>query len=127
MRLARDGNRVVYSSRRLLSRARVEFRGAYWPDGPVREAEPGSLEHFLTDRYCLYTQTRDGRLERLEIQHAPWPLQAAGADIDTNTVAAAQGITLPGDRPILHFSRRLDVVGWLSETISSLPVPLARR
>jgi uncharacterized protein YqjF (DUF2071 family) len=123
MRLTHDGDRVRYASSRLLSRARVEFRGVYWPDGPVKEASRGSLEQFLTDRYCLYTAAPDGRLQRLEIQHAPWPLQPAGADIDTNTVAEAQGIRLPGASPILHFSRRLDVVGWLSETISSSAPP----
>jgi len=121
MRLSLDGDRVGYSARRLLSRSRVEFRAVYWPDGPVREAARGTLEHFLTERYCLYTQAPDGRLERLEIHHSPWPLQPAVAEIDTNTVAEAQGIRLPGGRPILHFSRRLDVVGWTSETISSSP------
>lgn len=121
MRVGHDGERVRYFSRRRFSKSRVDFRGVYWPEGPVQEAAPGTLEHFLTERYCLYARTPDGRLERLEVHHRPWPLQPAGADIDTNTVLEAQGIRTPACRPLLHFSRRLDVVGWAPESVSSSP------
>jgi hypothetical protein len=42
----------------------------------------------------------------------PWPLQDAEAEIEVNTMARAAGITLPDVRPLLHFSRRLDVLIW---------------
>jgi len=121
MHVGHDGERVRYDSRRRFSRSRVDFRGAYWPEGAVQEAVPGTLEHFLTARYCLYARRPDRRLERLEVHHWPWPLQPAAADIDTNTVLEAQGIRKPASRPLLHFSRRLDVVGWAPEVISSSP------
>src|SRR5690242_17888012 len=56
------------------------FEARYRPTGPVRLAQAGSLEDWLTARYCLYT-TRGAHLLRGEIHHAPWPLQLAEADI----------------------------------------------
>lgn len=73
--------------------------------------EKGSLEHWLTDRYCLYT-THRGELYRGEIHHQPWPLQDAEADLETNTVATGAGISLAGDAPSLLFARRLEVLVW---------------
>ena len=110
----------VWSSMRVTSGARVHyqvrqggarFRGEYWPVGPVRAASAGTLEHFLTERYCLYSR-RGRRLLRLEVHHPPWPLQPAQAAIAENTIAATLGIPAPSSHPILHFARRIDVVGW---------------
>jgi len=77
---------------------------------------PGSLEHWLTERYCLYTADRAGRLLRGEINHPPWPLQPAQAEIELNTMATVHGIALPG-QPVCHFARQLDVVAWPLESI----------
>ena len=109
------GQSVAYSSVRAGSQ--VAFEGTYAPAGPACETAPGSLEHFLTERYCLYTQDRRGRRLRLNIHHQPWPLQPAEAFFVTNRVAQPQGIALPDTSPLLHFSRRLDVVGWGLERI----------
>jgi uncharacterized protein YqjF (DUF2071 family) len=107
-----DGARIHYRSVRRGAGPRVAFSGAYRPTSDVVAARPGTLEHFLTERYCLYTQTRAGALLRANIHHAPWPLQRASAEIAENTIGDAQGIALPGPPTLLHFSRRLDVVVW---------------
>jgi uncharacterized protein len=112
MRVEPDGPRVSYSSERRGRGSRVAFRATYEPTGGVQLAARGTLEHFLTERYCLYTRRPGGLLTRLEIDHPPWPLQPAAAEIETNLVAEPQGIRLPTREPLLHFSRRLDVVGW---------------
>lgn len=117
MRVRVDGRRIRYTSTRLSARHRVVFRGTYWPAGPVYEAAPRSLESFLAERYCLYTQSPRGTLERIQVHHWPWPLQRAEAEIELNTVASAQGIALPAGPPLLHYARRLDVVGWGRETL----------
>ncbi|HEX4404515.1 MAG TPA: DUF2071 domain-containing protein, partial [Polyangia bacterium] len=59
-----------------------------------------------------YTLYRVGAILRADIHHAPWPLQAAEAEIAENTIGDAQGIALEGPPALLHFSRRLDVVVW---------------
>jgi uncharacterized protein YqjF (DUF2071 family) len=84
----------------------------YHPIGPPAEAVPGTLDYFLTERYCLYTAATSGRLKRLDIHHPPWQLQRATATFARNTLAARQGIALPDREPILHFSRRQDVIAW---------------
>jgi uncharacterized protein YqjF (DUF2071 family) len=100
---------VLYESRR--DNAPAEFRGRYRPVGEVRIREKGSLEHWLTERYCLFTIHR-GAVYVGEIHHQPWPLQDASAEIEMNSVARAGGIELPETKPLLHFARRLDVLLW---------------
>ncbi len=103
-----SGN-IRYSSRRAGGAA--EFRGQYSARAEVRLRERGSIEHWLTERYCLYT-TYDGQVYRGEIHHAPWPLQDAAAEFEINTVASAAGVSLPATAPLLHFARRLEVLIW---------------
>ncbi len=104
----REGT-IHYSSRRY--RASAEFRGRYRPVGAVNLAEKNSLEHWLTERYCLYTEHR-GQLYRGEIHHQQWPLQKAEADFEINTMAEAAGVALPKSNPHLLFARKLDVLIW---------------
>lgn len=104
----RDGW-IIYRSSRTNSPA--EFRGRYRPRGPVQLRAPGSLEHWLMERYCLYTVS-GGRVYRSEIHHPQWPLQDAEAEIQTNTMTAAAQIQLPSAIPLLHYSKKLDVLIW---------------
>jgi uncharacterized protein YqjF (DUF2071 family) len=108
----RDGS-IHYTSRRRSRRdgAEAEFCGHYRPISDIRLPDHGSIEHWLTERYCLYTKHR-GQVYRGEIHHPPWPLQDAEAELESNTMAAATGITLPPPKPLLHFSRRQDVLIW---------------
>jgi uncharacterized protein YqjF (DUF2071 family) len=103
--------RVTYRSVRR-SAISAQFAGTYAPVGAVALPQQGTLEHFLVERYCLYTTTRSGELRRLDIHHQPWPLQTADAQIAVNTMAAASGITLPSVAPLLHFAKRMDVLTW---------------
>jgi uncharacterized protein len=107
MSAERRGEWIEYECARIEEAGRV-FSGRYRPDGPVFNAKPGSREEFLTERYCLYTTGERGRLHRAEIHHEPWPLQAAEAEIELVSISPVE---LTGD-PILHFSRRLDIVVW---------------
>jgi uncharacterized protein YqjF (DUF2071 family) len=87
------------------------FRGRYRPVSDVQFRQPGTPERWLTERYCLYTVVRD-EVFRAEIQHVQWPLQDAEAEISANTMASAAGIQLPQVSPLLHFSKRLEVLVW---------------
>ena len=107
------GDTVHYVSRR---RGGPALAATYAPAGPAFTAARGSLEFFLTERYCLYHVDPLGRPSRLEIHHAPWPLQPARAEIELNTMAAPLGINLQG-APLLHFAKRLDVVAWWPRAI----------
>lgn len=59
----------------------------------------------------------DGVVRRTEVHHAPWPLQRAEAEIETNTMTAAGGVAVYGPPALLHFSKRIDVVVWGSEGV----------
>jgi hypothetical protein len=87
----------------------AELRARYAPDGSPAAAVPGSLEHFLVERYSLFADVGDGRLLRGDIVHPPWPLQPATAEWQHNSMAAAAGLALPDRAPLLHFARRLEV------------------
>ena len=111
MRAERRGDSIQYESTRIGSPARpYVFSGRYRPTGPAAPAPAGSLAYFLAERYCLYT-VHESRVHRADIHHAPWPLQPATAEIELNTMAP-DGIELPDDLPLLHFSARQDVVIW---------------
>lgn len=101
---------VAYESERTHpGAAPARFRAWYRPTGDTFLSTPGSFEHWCTERYCLFT-TAEGRLQRLDIEHRPWPLQPAVADVVENTMAAASGIALPPEPPHVLFARRLEVV-----------------
>jgi len=113
----RDGW-VEYDSERLGNAAvpaRLSMR--YQPAGDVFIAKPGSLEDFLTRRYCLYAVGRHDEVSRLEIDHVPWPLQPARAEIRLNTMVKPLGLQLHGD-PLLHFARRMEMNAWWPESIN---------
>ena len=120
MRIANTDGRFVYTSRRVARQNRPdnpELRITYSPCGDVLPWEPPSqsLERFLTERYCLYT-VRTGRIFRANIHHAPWPLQPATAEIEKNTMTVPLNVALEG-KPLLHFSRFLDVLVWSPERV----------
>ena len=111
MNLIGNGNALRYSS----VRAGAEFLASYGPTSDFYHAKPGSLEHWLTERYCLYAMAPDGSIWRNEVQHLPWPLQAAKATFDRNTMFSFHGIAMPEPPALLNFAKRLDVVIWDAE------------
>jgi uncharacterized protein YqjF (DUF2071 family) len=112
MSVAQRAGAVQYASRRVSPQAPpAVFRASYGPTGPVFRASPGTLEHWLTERYCLYTLDDEQRVLRGNIHHPPWPLQHARADIEVNSMTTEIAID-PGGAPLLHYARRQDVVFW---------------
>ena len=85
------------------------WESTYGPDGEVAPARPGTLEHFLVERYCLYTAQAES-LYRAEIHHPPWPLQPAEATVELNTMPP-DGLEATGE-PLCHYSERQDVLIW---------------
>lgn len=124
----RSDREFFFYSRRRLSPHPVVFKVRYRGLGPTRktaEISSGSLEYFLTERYCLFTCNRRGETIRANIHHVPSPLEEAEAEIEQNDLAAATGIELPAEKPVLHYSRRLAVYIWPAELLR--PALTARR
>lgn len=82
----------------------------YEPAGPVYYSTAGSLEHFLTERYCLFS-VYENEIFCGHIHHRPWPLQKANCEWRHNSMTAPIGLELHGE-PITHFVKRIDTVEW---------------
>jgi len=93
--------------------APAAFDAVYRPIGEVYRSEAGTLEHWLTARYCLYSADAAGTVFRGEIDHAQWPLQRAEAEIRVNTLGDWLGLSMRGEPETLHFARSLDVRAWM--------------
>jgi uncharacterized protein len=114
--VGRTGDWLEYSSTRTDGRGPLaDFRGRYRPVGEPEPPAPGSRDHFLTERYCLYT-LHEGALYRAEIHHPPWPLQAAEAAVEENSMPP-RGLELRGE-PVCHYSELQDVVIWRLERLA---------
>lgn len=104
MELVRSNANVRYASRRLWPepagaslRISAELNGPLGQptaDGTAGYALPGTLEHFLVERYILYTQVGSGPLLTAQVYHSPYPLQAARVNECEQTLAAAAGLKL---------------------------------
>lgn len=113
MAIEREHGVVRYASDRAsLDGEPAVFRAEYGPAGDTEPALPGSLEYFLSERYCLYTVDEAGRPLRGEIQHPPWPLQPASASIALNTMTRPWGLELPAEPPLLHYAAIQRVLIW---------------
>jgi uncharacterized protein YqjF (DUF2071 family) len=117
MKCREVGGWIEYQSHRSHQGApKAELEGRYRGAGKFFQAQPGTLAHFLTERYCLYSSSK-GRVYRGEIHHPPWLLQQAEAQLIQNSMAEAAGLRLPAEMPLLHFARRQDMVAWAPQRI----------
>jgi uncharacterized protein len=113
MEIRAPGDQIRYQSRRVSTDGQpAELMGCYRPVGAPTPPAQGSLEHWLTERYCLYTLDDQGAVLRADIHHPPWPLMAADADFELNTMAEPYGLKLDSPPPLLHFATRQDVLIW---------------
>jgi uncharacterized protein YqjF (DUF2071 family) len=119
MELHRDKDDAIrYHSRRTHDGTpEAEFRARYRPTGDATTSSPGSLDSWLTERYCLYAVDDSERVYRAEIHHRPWSLRPALMEIDVNTMATAASIVLPAAPPRVSYAHRLDVVVWLPQLV----------
>src|SRR5262245_21656978 len=115
MTIGHEGSAISYASHRMGSSEAL--RVVYRPEGAPAVPAPGSLEHFLTERYCLYHVGRRGRPYRLEIHHAPWRLQTARAEFEVNAMTDRLALDRLIGVPLLHFAERQDAVAWWPQPI----------
>ncbi|MGH7833033.1 MAG: YqjF family protein [Candidatus Binatia bacterium] len=117
--IERERESIHYHSTRLhKGAAPAELDASYKPIGPVYYAAPGTLDHWLTERYCLYASRR-GRVVYGDIHHTPWPLQPAEVELRVNAMTEQIAIEVPKIQPLAHFARRQDVVAWKVATLDA--------
>src|SRR5262245_29390503 len=120
MRSRSSGNgSVEYRSRREHrgATAAAELVARYGSTGRAYQSTKGTLEHWLTERYCLYAMDSRGRAYRANIHHRPWPLEPAFAELTLETVTKAAGVPVSGEPTCGSFTRSIDVAVWWPERL----------
>lgn len=110
---ATDGSGFVadFESERFKSLPPAQYSGSWNIGEPLAKAEPGSVEFFLTERYCLYSYHR-GQIYQSRIFHEPWPLRGATMNSYTSTMIESLGVVTGGDQPLLHYAESIAVDIW---------------
>jgi uncharacterized protein YqjF (DUF2071 family) len=78
------------------------------PTGEIQPAIVGTLEHFLVERYILYT-VRKSQLCQGRVHHTPYPLQSANILALDETLLSAAAIKRPAVDPLAHFASGVNV------------------
>lgn len=108
MHMRREGSRVEYSAQRATS-GQPRLAVSYSTDEPDGEARPGTLDHFLIERYLLHLR-RKSTLWTVQVAHRPYALQQATVHALTDTLIGAHSLPEPvGPPPLVHFSPGVDV------------------
>ncbi|WP_223701763.1 YqjF family protein [Sutcliffiella deserti] len=89
----------------------ASFHVAYRPTSPVFTATKGSIEDWLTARYCLWT-TKGKHVYRGDIHHMPWELQQAEADIKINKIAPFLPAPYFDSDPLLLYAPSIRAFVW---------------
>jgi uncharacterized protein YqjF (DUF2071 family) len=120
MSVAESGDGMIeYRSRRTHRGAvPAEFQARYRPTGASTHSKPGTLDHWLTERYCLYAHDTARRVYRADIHHRPWSLQPAEVALERDTMASAAGLTISSEPARVSFSRQIDVLVWSPERVA---------
>jgi len=117
MSLRQEGDAITYRSRRTHTGAPAAVFDARWTIGPrLPESRPGSLEFFLTERYCFYT-THGDSVFRCRIHHTPWPLSSAEVSTFHSTMIESHGIPAPDGAPLLHYAEAITADIWPLERV----------
>lgn len=107
---------IEYHSSRVGDTSQAEFRGTWTVGNDLAPAEPGSLEFFLIERYCLYTSHED-KLYRCRIHHQPWPLQQAHVASCQSSMIEADCLPTPQGEPLRHCGGPVNVAVWPLEEV----------
>jgi len=108
--LDQDEKMIAYESQRLEAPA-ASYSGRWKIGDNIPQSEPGSLEFFLTERYCLYSE-RHGQIYRSRVFHKPWSLQTAKLDFFKSSMIESLGLITPDEEPLLHYGEEISVEIW---------------
>jgi len=109
MRRSEEGASFRYDSVRVVPAPQATFSGSWTVRGTAAPAEPGSLPHFLAERYLLFSRAAAGKLFRMQVRHAPWPLQPVEDLRFAETLLQADGVPAPVPAVLAQYSEGVDV------------------
>jgi uncharacterized protein YqjF (DUF2071 family) len=109
MALKKEGTGIQYATERVLpGPTPAACHVSYTLTGTPAASTPGTLEHFLAERYILYAYA-GGRLLSGQVYHTPYPLQTAQVSDLKENIVSAMGITVPEAAPLAHYASGVTV------------------
>jgi uncharacterized protein YqjF (DUF2071 family) len=107
-----DGSSYNFAAERTQNdKPPAAFFASFRPEGEPFSPQPGTLESFLVERYCLYYVMK-GVVYRGDIHHEEWKMKHAVADIAVNTVPGAAGLQLASTPDHVLFCNSTDTLIW---------------
>jgi uncharacterized protein len=108
MGIRRHGSQIEYRTRRLLG-GQARSLAIFEPGELLGPSAPGSLEHFLIERYYLHA-VRGGRLWCGQVHHTAYPVQRATLLGLHDELIGAAGLPPPTIQPpLVHYVKGVDV------------------
>ena len=112
--LRQEGDTIHYDLERTDAQRPAAFKASWEIGRELPESEPGTLEFFLTERYCLYSASGES-IYRARIHHPPWPLRQAKLISHTSDIAESDYLPMPKGKPLVHYAEALAVYVWPPE------------
>jgi uncharacterized protein YqjF (DUF2071 family) len=112
--LRQEGDIIHYHLRRTDAERPGAFDASWEIGKELPEAEPGTLEFFLTERYCLYSASGES-IYRARIHHRPWPLRQAALLSHASDIAESDYLPRLKGKPLVHYAEALAVDVWRPE------------
>jgi uncharacterized protein YqjF (DUF2071 family) len=108
--LEQERSTINYSLTRT-DKPAATFRASWNIGYPLPTSRPDSLEFFLTERFCLFSEHK-GDLYRSRIHHEAWPLQTAILNSHSSTMIEVLNLPEPTEAPLLHYAEEISVDIW---------------
>ncbi len=122
---SRDGV-VDYAVRRVAG-PRGALAVRYEVGDALGPSAPGTLEHFLIERYLLHVE-RQGGLWTTQVHHRPYPVYRARVLHLRESLFAADGLPpAPGPPPLVHYASLVDVDIFAPRRAAQGPAPAPPR
>ena len=107
VRRQREGRTLAFRSRRL-GPGPAQFSARCRVGATLGAARPGTLEHFLVERYLLYADFGARGLRVGQVHHPPFALYRAAVEALDETMLRAAGLDVPRTEPLAHYCPGVD-------------------
>ena len=96
----KNDEQIDYTTRRRGADSALTSHFRYQPQGALRQAEPGSLEFFLVERYILFAYAeRNNQLSTGQVYHPPYQICEAEAPLWDANLLTLDGFQHPNRDP----------------------------
>lgn len=92
-------------------KTKAEFKGSYQPFSKQYSPSKGSLEHWLLERYYLFSK-RNGSIYKVGIHHNKWKVQDAKANVEMTSMLSFLPEDEVKEAAFMHYAKSKRVLFW---------------